>query len=352
MLFLAVAVAFVICYFLTPLTRRLAEHWGVIDPGGGRKVHQQPVPRLGGLAIYLGFTAALLAFLRTPYTWALVAGGTAIFLVGVADDRWGLSPRVKLVGQVGAALLAYFLGVRVEFLTNPWDGLIFLGALTLPVTVFWLVAITNALNLIDGLDGLAAGVATIAATCLAAVAWLEGQFQVATVALVLAAAASAFLRYNFYPARLFMGDSGAMFLGFTLAALAVLGTAKSTTVLSLLVPVLALGLPILDTSWAVVRRLVRHRPVFAADKEHLHHRLLQMGLSQRQAVLLIYGMHTFLSLCAVLLAMLTTAQSLLMLAAVIVAALVVGNLLGFSHRGQAGAESQQRTRLRPGQPPV
>jgi len=305
------------------------------------------------LAIYLGFTLALLAFGRFPHVWGLLAGGTVVFLVGVVDDLKGISPRAKLAGQVAGAVLASLLGVRVEFLTNPWDGLIFLGGFSLPVTVLWLVAITNALNLIDGLDGLAAGVAAIAGACLAAVAWLEGQGQVGVAAVALAATAAAFLRYNFHPALLFMGDSGAMFLGFNLAALAVLGTAKSTTVLSLLVPVLALGLPILDTFWAIVRRLVQGRPVFSADKGHLHHLLLRMGLNQRQAVLLIYGMHTSLSLCAVLLAMLTTAQSLLMLAAIVIAAVVVANLLGFSQKKETQpAEHRNRHGFQPGRPSV
>lgn len=291
---------------------------------------------------------------RSAHTAALLLGGTAMFLVGALDDLKGLNPRTKLAGQVAGALLAYFLGLRVDFLTNPWDGMFFLGSLSLPVTVLWLVGITNALNLIDGLDGLAAGVATIAAVTLAVVAWLEGQAQAATAALVLAAVTLAFLRFNFYPAKLFMGDSGAMFLGFNLAALAVLGTAKSTTVLSLLVPVLALGLPILDTSWAILRRLYHGQPIFGADKEHLHHRLLRLGLHQRQAVLLIYGMHISLGISAVLLAMLTTAQSILFLAAVTVAALVLVNLLGLSAGEVGKAQTHDRSHTKSWQtgPPV
>lgn len=348
---LAIGVAFVLSYLLTPVAKHLAVRWGAMDPAGGRKIHQEPMPRLGGLAIYLAFTAVMLTLLpRSNHTWALFVGGTTVFLVGVVDDIRGLSPRAKLVGQVLAAVLASVLGIKVEFLTNPWDGMIFLGSLSLPVTVLWLVGVTNALNLIDGLDGLAAGVASIAGATLAVVAWLEGQSQAAAAALVLVAAATAFLRYNFYPAKLFMGDSGAMFLGFNLAALAVLGTAKSATVLSLLVPVLALGLPILDTFWAILRRLYHGQPVFDADGEHLHHRLLRLGLSQRQAVLLIYGMHTSLGLFAVLLAMLTTAQSILMLAAVAIAALVLVNLLGLSQRQPA----EKRQPAKPWQvgPPV
>jgi UDP-GlcNAc:undecaprenyl-phosphate GlcNAc-1-phosphate transferase len=303
-----------------------------MDPGGGRKIHHTPVPRLGGLAIYLGFTVALVALVRSPFVPALVLGGTLVFLLGVADDIRGINPWLKLAGQTAAATASALLGIRVEFLTNPWDGIVLLGGLSLPVTVLWLVAITNAMNLIDGLDGLAAGVAAIAGATLAAVAWLKGQVPAAAAAITLSATAAAFLRYNFHPAKVFMGDSGAMFLGFNLAALAVIGTAKSTTALSLLVPVLALGLPILDTSWAIVRRLSHGQPVFRADKEHLHHRLLQLGLDQRQAVLLLYGVHAALGIFAVLMAVLTTAQSLLMLAALVLLALVLANVLRVSHR--------------------
>lgn len=311
----------------------LAVRWGAIDAVDVRKVHNIPTPRMGGLAIYVASTIVSLVFLPWGHhSLALMVGGAMIFLLGVWDDIKGLHPKVKLTGQIITALVVYAMGIRVEFLSNPLDGMISLGILTLPVTVLWIVGVTNALNLIDGLDGLAAGIATIAALTLAVVSWMQGQNQAAMYALILAASAAAFLRFNFFPAKLFMGDSGSMFLGFNLATLAILGTAKMTTAVSLLAPLLALGLPLMDTSWAIMRRIHQRQPVFSADKQHLHHQLLGLGLTHPQAVLMIYGMHTSLSIFAILMARLNAEQSVLMLAALALITVVMVNLLGLIRR--------------------
>ncbi|MGB9826312.1 MAG: MraY family glycosyltransferase, partial [Desulfofundulus sp.] len=253
----------------TPWVRRQAFRWGAVDRPDARKVHRGIMPRLGGLAVYAGFVAAVLATMHlTPGICGLLLGMTLITLLGAVDDMRGLSPRVKLAGQVAAALVLLPFGVEVYFVTNPLNGhIIELGWLAVPVTIFWVVAVANAVNLIDGLDGLASGVSCIAALTMAVVGWTQwkffgaaGQREVIVLALILAAALVGFLRYNFHPAKIFLGDSGSLLLGYALAVMAVMGLTKSVTAVSVLVPMVILGIPLLDTFFAVLRRYHRHRP--------------------------------------------------------------------------------------------
>lgn len=327
-LILALA-AFAITYGTTPLVRKFAVRIGALDRPNSRKVHRSLMPYLGGIAIYLGFIAVVLAAIPLSKSiLGLILGSTIILILGVVDDLKELSPKVKLLGQIAAALLVIPFGIRVDILTNPFNGVLHLGVFSIPVTVFWIIAVTNAVNLIDGLDGLAAGVAGVAASTLAVVAWTLGQTTVVYLAVILAASTFAFLRYNFHPARIFMGDGGAMFLGFALASLSVMGFTKGATLISLLVPVVILGIPILDTLFAIVRRYANHRPILQADRDHLHHRLLALGLTHRQTVLVIYSLSIILGGSAVLLTRLTTAQGVLILiflsTSIIVAAERVG----------------------------
>jgi len=310
--------SFALTYILVPFITRLAFKVGAVDTPCARKVHCKPMPRLGGLAIYLGFIVMI--FLTQPMTEqviGLIIGSTIIALIGVIDDIKDISPKVKLAGQILAAGILVFFNVSVTFITHPLFGeTVPLGYLSIPVTILWVVGITNAVNLIDGLDGLAAGTSTIAAITLAVVGYTEGQFLMVTMALMLAASTLGFLKYNFHPARIFMGDSGSMFLGFNLSALAVLGVAKSVTIISVFVPILILGIPIFDTLFAIVRRYINAQPIFKADKEHLHHCLLNMGLTHKQTVLVIYGINLFLGGTGILLTYLTTAQGMLILAVI------------------------------------
>jgi UDP-GlcNAc:undecaprenyl-phosphate GlcNAc-1-phosphate transferase len=312
--FLILVVAFTSVYLLTPLVGKLALKIGAVDVPGDRKVHQKVMPRLGGLGIYLSFIVIMLLTqeMSRPLV-GLLLGGTCITLLGVCDDIFNLPARVKLAGQILAALLVVAFGVRVEFLTNPFHNMIVLGHLAIPVTIFWIVGVTNALNLIDGLDGLAAGTVVISALTLAASAWLEGHVFIVFWTLLLASCVLGFLPHNFHPARIFMGDNGSMFLGFNLAVLSILGLGKGVTAISLFIPVLIVGTPLLDTVLAVARRLVNHRPLFQADKQHLHHCLLGMGLSQRQTVLVLYLVNICLGGSALLLSILTTEQSIILL---------------------------------------
>lgn len=311
------ALAAVIAYLSTPVVCRLAKRTGAVDQPdvkpGGRHIHDKPTPRLGGLAIFAGFTVAIgvVAVVADIPDWQqlleLWYGALIIVAVGVADDYLELPAKLKLAGQIAAAVVLVATGNVVDWISNPWahapfPGMSYIGYWGVPLTVFWLVGVTNAMNLIDGLDGLAAGVGSIASVTLLLVGWQEGQPYVMLITAAIAGAALGFLPYNFYPARIFMGDTGSMLLGFVLGAVAIQGTVKSATTIALAVPMLALGLPILDTSLAIIRRFVHGRSIFQADKGHLHHRLLALGLNQRQAVIILYFVSGCFGLSAVALA--------------------------------------------------
>lgn len=340
---MAILLAFGLALLVTPLVRKYAFKIGALDRPDQRKVHKGIMPRLGGLAIYFSFIAvALLTLDITPQFLGLLVGGTLIILLGFIDDTRGLAPLWKLAGQIAAAAAVIPFGLKVEFLTNPFSAeMITLGLLTIPVTVIWIVSVTNAVNLIDGLDGLAGGTTFISALTLAAVVWIEtavsggsrGQSDAVVLALILAASIIGFLRYNFYPAKIFLGDSGSMYLGFSMAALSIMGMAKSATFISVIIPVVILGIPLLDTVFAIVRRYFGHKPIFQPDKEHLHHRLLQMGLSHRQAVLSIYGVCVVLGLSAIALTMISPKQAVIFLVILSTVILLVANKIGVTGTG-------------------
>ncbi|MHB1128333.1 MAG: glycosyltransferase family 4 protein [Bacillota bacterium] len=318
---IGIIIAGVLAWILTPLARRFGVRIGAVDMPNERKVHNKHIPRTGGLAIYLGFLAAVLITQSlSRELLGLLVGGTIIIVLGLMDDWKGLHPWVKLLGQISAAVVLISFGVKVTTVTNPLSGILHLGGnsinlsvLSIPATILWITGVTNALNLIDGLDGLAAGTSAIAAVTIAVVSFTGGQSMPAYVALFLAASAIGFLRHNYHPARIFMGDSGSMFLGFNLAALAIMGLSKGATAMSLFVPAVILGIPLLDTLFAILRRFFNRRPIFQADRRHLHHRLLALGMSHRQAVLVFYGISLCLGVTAVLLTVLTTAQGVVIL---------------------------------------
>jgi UDP-GlcNAc:undecaprenyl-phosphate GlcNAc-1-phosphate transferase len=287
---------------LTPLVRHVAQGIGAVDAPGGRRVHTQMIPRLGGLAIVGGYWAALgLCFavgLMTGHVWApnavwiFLVGGGLMATVGAIDDIRPLGAKKKLVAQVGVASLAWFGGARVmEDLALPALGSVHLGpVLSYVATVIWILAFTNAINLIDGLDGLAGGVVFCACLTNVVVALVSDNMLAATLNAALGGAVLGFLFYNFNPATIFMGDTGSMFLGYTLGAAALLsGRQKESTLVSLLVPLIALGLPLADTLLAMTRRFLAHRSIFSADRQHLHHRLLDLGLTHKRTVLVLYG---------------------------------------------------------------
>jgi UDP-GlcNAc:undecaprenyl-phosphate GlcNAc-1-phosphate transferase len=298
-----IAAAALVTLALMPIARRIGERLGLTAHPGGRRVHREAVSTAGGIAILGGFLAALgVATLAETYLgWggglldeagdvlAVLAGIAVVFATGLLDDVFELGAGQKLVGQLAGAAIVIVWGPRVDFIGNPFGGLVFLGLLGIPVTLVWILGFTNIINLIDGLDGLAGGVTAIAAATFLVIAVQTNQPAAAVTAAAIVGACLGFLRFNFHPASVFMGDSGALFLGFALASIALLGVMKSIAAITLAVPLMIIGVPIFDTFTSIVRRIRHGRPVHEADAGHIHHRLLGRGFNQRQTVLIIYA---------------------------------------------------------------
>jgi UDP-GlcNAc:undecaprenyl-phosphate GlcNAc-1-phosphate transferase len=308
----ALVLALIVVAALTPAARALAFRLGAVARPGGRHVHQKSIPRLGGVAICAGFCATIAVlyfsdpgaqdafrFVRSRML-AVFAGGVAMCVVGIVDDTRGIRAVHKLLLQIVVATATFACGFRIVGVHVPLIGDIDTASMSLPLTVLWIVGIINAINLIDGLDGLAAGVVFFASLTNLVVAWLTGDVLVQLISAAIAGSVLGFLFYNFNPARIFMGDSGSYFLGYVLATTALTSVAqKASTAVSLLVPILALGVPIFDTLFAMVRRILERRSVFSPDRGHIHHRLLDMGLTHRRAVILIYGVCAFFTFAAI-----------------------------------------------------
>lgn len=302
MLYLAAfIISLILSLLLTPLLKKLAFKLGFVDHPGERKINKKSIPTAGGTAIYLAFVLPMLYFLPFDDTIkGILIGSSFMLLLGLLDDKYELSPPIKFGGQILGALILISFGVKINFITNPFGGFIFLGSFTIPITVFWIVSIINTINLIDGLDGLAAGVSIIAVLTLFAVALQEGQTAASMLAVLLAGSCLGFLRYNFNPAEIFMGDTGSMFIGYIIAAVSITGALKSAAAVTIFVPMLALAFPILDTTFAILRRVINDRPIGEADHGHIHHRLLAIGLNQKQAVLSVYVISAVLGTIAFL----------------------------------------------------
>ena len=299
--------AVIISFVMTPLARRLAIRVGALDvPKETRKIHIKPMPYFGGLAIYVAIIACMFVYMPHNSTnYHIMAGATVIMLTGVVDDMYGMPARIKLIIQILAALIAIRGGVQIHFITNPLSetGMSYLFTwLSFVITLLWIVGITNTINLIDGLDGLASGVASIAATTLLFTAAKMGHDFIVMQCAIIAGASLGFLPFNFNPAKIFMGDTGSLLLGYMLAVTSVSGMVKSVAAVALAVPVFALGLPILDTAFAIIRRYINKKPIMQADKEHLHHKLMKFGLNQRQTVLVMYFVSMLLGIVAVIIA--------------------------------------------------
>lgn len=295
--------AFVISFLVTPLARKLAIKVGALDvPKTERKIHKDSMPYFGGIAIYIAIISCMYVFLPSTKTnISVMIGASLLVLVGIVDDMYEMPAKIKLVFQIIAAIIAVYGGVRIYFITNPFQtaGLSLLNSLSIPMTIIWIVGITNTINLIDGLDGLAAGVSGIAALTLLLTIITKGYSFVIVECAIVAGAAFGFLPHNFNPAKIFMGDTGSMLLGYMLSIVAILGAVKSVAAITLIVPIFAIGLPILDTFFAIVRRIINKKSIMEADKEHLHHQLMKKGLNHKQTVLVLYGISIFLGLTAV-----------------------------------------------------
>ena len=347
----ALLVAAVVALIATPVVRSLAFQIGAVDvPRDSRRMHDPPIPRMGGLAIFFGFILSVLLFLPlTTQLRGMLLGAVVIVILGIFDDIYALSAKLKFAVQIGAALIAVLMGNQIDYLSNPnifsSDPYWHLGVLSIPISVLWIVAITNAVNLIDGLDGLACGVSTISSMTMLVIALTVAEAQVAILMAALAGACIGFLPYNLNPAKIFMGDTGSTFLGFVLATVSIQGLFKSYAIISFAVPFLVLGLPIFDTCFAILRRLARGQSPMAPDRGHIHHRLIDMGFTQKQAVAVLYVISAILGLSAVVLTTNNAMKAMLFLLALCMAGAFGGRLyLSHSDSGGSGAAGEAKGR--------
>ena len=345
----AFAVAAVLSYFFTPPVKNFAHKVGAIDvPKDARRMHKKPIPRLGGLAIYGGFLCSILIFGQLDETMLCVLLGAAIIVaLGIFDDVLALGAKLKFVVQIVAAAIPVCIGdLQIGLFTNlnPLSDTPFvhLGILAVPVTIIWIVGITNAVNLIDGLDGLAVGVSSIAAITMLAVALLTGNMPIAITMAALAGACIGFMPYNLNPAKIFMGDTGSTFLGYMLATVSIMGLFKFYAVISFAVPFLILGLPIFDTANAIIRRVAAGRSPMSPDRGHVHHKLIDMGFSQKQAVAILYAISATLGLTAVVLTSSGEVKAIVLLLAVLAAILVGACIIyGAEHWSKHASENKE-----------
>lgn len=287
---IAFLIALVSAFLLTYPVKKFALIIKAVDFPTHRKIHTKVTPRIGGLAIFLGaFLGALYLQPSHPHLPEIVGGAFVIVITGMLDDRYGIKPVIKLTGQLVAASFLVSSGLIIERITLPFIGMIDLGLFSVLITVLWVVGITNAINLIDGLDGLATGVTTIALTSMFIMAMIDVQVMAAYLCIVLIGANIGFLYHNFYPAKIYMGDTGSNFLGFMIAAISMLGLFKNIALFSFIIPIIVLAVPIFDTLFAIVRRAYNKESIMMADNKHIHYRLIAAGYSHRKTVLIIYA---------------------------------------------------------------
>lgn len=349
----ALVTAFLVALISTPIVKSLAQKWGAVDvPKDSRRMHKHPIPRMGGLAIFLGFLLSVLIFIpfiqpdgMSRQLKGMLLGAVIIVVLGIFDDIYALPAMPKLVVQIVAAGIAVWSGNVISVISNPnifsadpyWE----LGWLSVPCTVIWIVAVTNAVNLIDGLDGLACGVSTISSMTMLVIALSVAEPNVALLMACLAGGCIGFLPYNLNPAKIFMGDTGSTFLGFVLGVVSIQGLFKYYAIISFVVPFLMLGLPIFDTCFAFIRRISHGQSPMHADRSHVHHRLIDMGLSQKQAVAVLYVISAILGLSAVVLTTIGELRAMLLLFALCVTGAIAARL--FLH-GNGGENSSSENK--------
>ena len=329
--------ALVMSFAATPLVKVFAQRVGAMDvPKDDRRMHDHPIPRLGGLAMFLGFLLSTLLFAEIDVqVRGMLLGCVVVVTAGVIDDITPLKWWVKLLLQLAAAGIAVAHGIRIEVFTNPnvfSEGWLILGWLAVPITVMWIVLVTNSVNLIDGLDGLAVGVSGIGSVPMLVIALLVSEGNVAVIMAALAGACIGFIPYNLNPAKIFAGDTGALLLGYVLSTMSVMGLFKTYAIVSFLLPFLVLALPIFDTLFAIIRRIIHGQNPMHADRGHVHHRLIDMGLSQKQAVAILYCVSTVFGLSAVVLASSGRMKALILLLAFAFTGAIAGFVFSGSHK--------------------
>lgn len=334
-IFKLIIISAIISLMCTPLIKLLAIKIKAIDvPKDTRKIHKKPVPLLGGLAIYIAFVIVIIIQKGPLEYWqkGIIYGSTIIIIGGILDDIKDLKPWQKLLFQLLAAICVIYHGVYIKNITNPFGGedMFFnIGKFSIPFTIVWIIGITNALNLIDGLDGLAAGVALISSITILVITSMASKPSATMLTAILIGAIGGFLPYNFNPASIFMGDAGAQLLGFLLSVISIQGAIKSAATFAIVVPILALGLPIYDTLFAMIRRKINGKPIMQADRGHLHHRLLDLGLSQKQVVLIMYFVSACLGAISIIAMQISTPRSYFLLTTIVFLIVVLAWRYGF-----------------------
>ena len=351
---LTILVAFLVAFGTTPIVKSFAQKVGAMDnPGEARRIHTHPIPRMGGMAIFLGFLISVVLFaeISKPVQGILI-GCIIIVATGILDDIINLRWWIKLAAQIVAAVIAVAHGVMIEGIMNPnvfaAENTLLIGYLSIPVTLVWIVGVTNAVNLIDGLDGLACGVSAISSVTMLTVALMVAEPNIALLLAALAGGCLGFIPYNLNPAKIFMGDTGALLLGYVLATVSILGLFKFYAVMTVLVPVMALALPLFDTIFAIIRRVLKGQSPMTPDRGHLHHRLIDHGLSQKQAVAVLYSLSAMMGLTAVVIC--TTGQlrlTLLLIELAIAVAVGIFVVETIEHPASAPSEDAERVHTGP-----
>lgn len=323
-------VPLIVTLLVTPFVIKLAYKIGAIDKTNHRKVHKKIMPRMGGLAIFIGVIAGYFATgLYNEKITAISIGGILIIMLGILDDIYELSAKIKFFAQVIIASIVVSTGLTIDFISIPLVvEKLQLGWLSYPITILWIVAITNAINLIDGLDGLAAGISSIGIATVAIMAMFAGKELILALALIVLGSTIGFLFYNFHPAKIFMGDTGALFLGYSISILSLLGLFKSVTLFSFVIPIIILGVPIFDTAFAILRRFINKQPISAPDKAHLHHKMMALGLSHKNTVLVLYAVSILFSILAVILSSATIWVSITIIFCLLILIHLIAEVVG------------------------
>lgn len=332
-LVIAFLISIMTAILVTPLLIKIVNKLNIVDkPNQKRKFHKGEKPSLGGLAIFIGVAAGYLYLQPShPYLDEIIIGAFIIILTGILDDVFGLKPIYKLLGQIAAALVVVSSGLIIDKLTIPFAGTIYLDDWGILITVLWIVGASNAINLIDGLDGLAAGVSTIAFTSIMIMAIMDYRVIVVYLAIILIGGTLGFLVHNFYPAKIFMGDTGALFLGYSIAVVSMFGLFKNVALFSFIVPFIVIAIPIYDTILAIIRRTLNKQGIATADREHIHYRLMSMGYSHRGSVLIIYGFSIFFGLMAIVFNSSTLLTSFVIMIGILLGIRLITEMAGFTY---------------------